>query len=540
MRRMARLAWIFTIALPTTYAQGIAERAGAWAETLPAGAVAVAEKRNGTWHFGLGGKPFAADDVGAKPEHVIFEIGSISKVFTGLLLAQAVHEGKLALSDTLSKRLPVEFDNPAVASITLEQLATHTSCLPRLPDNLTEVEAPDPYANYNHERLFAYLRSAALATTPPCKADYSNLGFGVLGVALERAYNERWEDLVRMKIAQPLGMRDTVQILSEEQSARLAVPWAGKEKNHRWSFRAMAGAGALHSTLADMSRFADALIAGARGPLGEYWAEFSKPRADAAALGAEHIGLGVLFGKYFGETAYTHGGGTGGYRSDLTVLPGSERAFVFLTSNAEATPGRYLATALREQQPKVERDAVPVAADALAEYVGVYELAPQARITVLQVQDGLRVRLTGQSFLPIYAQGKDAFFYKLVDAQLSFRRDAASKVIAVVLHQNGRDQTATRIDMPVPTILFPAADALREYAGEYQMDAGVTITVRATDLGLSAQLTAQPAFAIYAVEQDRFVWDVVEAALAFERDATGKIVAAVLHQSGAAMRATRK
>jgi CubicO group peptidase (beta-lactamase class C family) len=541
MRKLVLIGLLVSTLWSTAHAQGIAELAPRWAQQLPAGAVAVAEKREGVWHYALGGKPFANDDIAARPEQVMFEIGSISKVFTGLLLAHAVHEGKLKLTDTLAQRLPVQFKDDAIGAITLEQLATHTSCLPRLPENLTEATHADPYAMYDNVRLFGYLRDAKLDKTVPCAADYSNLGFGALGVVLERAYDKSWEALVREKIAEPLGMADTAQHLSDDQAPRLATPWAGKEKNHTWSFKAMAGAGALRSTLTDMSRFADALIAGERGPLASVWTEFATPRASAKALGADHLGLGVMLGKYYGEAALTHGGGTGGYRSELIVLPDSGRAFVILASNAEATPAHYLATALRERQPKIERVAVTMGVDALADYVGVYELGPQARLTVIIVEGELRVRLTGQPFIPIFAQGKDAFFYKAVDAQLSFRRDTAGKIDAVTLHQNGRDQTAARIDAAAPKLLFPTPDALREYGGEYEMSAGgPTIAVKAGTLGLSAQLTGQPAFAIYAVEKDRFVWDVVEAALVFERDAAGKIVAAVLHQNGAAMRAARK
>jgi CubicO group peptidase (beta-lactamase class C family) len=540
MHREIAFVLMSSIAAADVRAQGIAEQAPQWAAELPAGAIAVAEKREGAWHYALGGKPFERDDVFAKPEHVVFEIGSISKVFTGLLLARAMHEGKLALSDTLGQRLPIDGANATVAAITLEQLATHTSCLPRLPDNFPEANDADPYAQYNHERMFTYLRGAKLAATPPCKADYSNLGFGILGVVLERAYTERWEDLVRAHIAKPLGMVDTVQLLNDDQRVRLATPWAGKEKNHNWTFRAMAGAGALRSTLADMSKFADALIAGANGPLGAFWAEFAKPRADAAGLGAEHMGLGVMQGKYFNDAALTHGGGTGGYRSDLTVLTQSGRAFVILASNADATPSYYLAQAFRAQQPKIERSATALAADALDEYVGVYELGPQATFTVLEVDGALRVRLTGQQFLPVFAQGGDEFFYKAVDAQLSFKRNADDKIDALVLHQNGRDLTAARVALPLPTVLFPDPASLAEFAGEYDLGGGAMITVKAGELGLNAQLTGQPAFAIYATAADRFVWDVVEAALVFERDASGKIVAAVLHQNGAAMRAARK
>ena len=113
----------------------LGEPAKAWAASLGHGAVATAEKRDGRWTFALAGRPFAAGHAEVPAERVIFEIGSISKVFTGILLADAVQAGKLGLDDTLAQRLPVKLAYPATGAVTLKQLATHTSCLPRLPGN---------------------------------------------------------------------------------------------------------------------------------------------------------------------------------------------------------------------------------------------------------------------------------------------------------------------------------------------------------------------------------------------------------------------
>src|SRR5215213_1003987 len=115
----------------------LGEQAKAWAASLGHGAVATAEKRDGKWTFAMAGQPFVAGHApghaDTPAERVIFEIGSISKVFTGILLADAVQAGKLGLDDTLVQRLPVKFADPATGAVTLKQLATHTSCLPRLP-----------------------------------------------------------------------------------------------------------------------------------------------------------------------------------------------------------------------------------------------------------------------------------------------------------------------------------------------------------------------------------------------------------------------
>lgn len=520
----------------------LAGHVASWAKAQGAGAVATAERIDGTWRFALGGEPFEAGHAAVAPERVVFEIGSISKVFTGILLAKASLEGKLALTDTLAVRLPVKFESPEVSGITLRQLATHTSCLPRMPDNMSSADPADPYAAYDDAALFTWLAGARVAKAPPCDADYSNVGFGILGVVLERAYGKPWETLVREKITGPLGMSDTAQNVSPELEARFALPWEGPKPAHRWTLRAMAGAGALRSTAADMAKFAEAILSGPKGPLADVWTLLAGDPTDAPGLGGK-IGLGLPQLAIDGEVAYGHDGGTGGYRSGFLVFPKSGKGYVILASNAAGNPMAWVNAVRAAGRPRVERKEIALSGAALDDYVGVYAISPQARFTILKVGDGLRARLTGQPFFPIFASAKEEFFLKVVDAQLSFRRGEDGKPASLTLHQNGRDVEAKRTSDPVPKVEFPDAAALAEYAGTYDFGAfqpGGTIVAMVRGEVLAVQLTGQPAFPVFATGKDRFVYDVVEAALTFERNAEGKIVAVVLHQNGMEMKAPRK
>lgn len=539
---LALLLLSFGTSLSAAELPPLGDQAPKWATSLGHGAVATAEKRDGRWAFAIGGQPFAAGHAEVPAQQVLFEIGSITKVFTGILLADAVLDGKLGLDDTLAQRLPVTFSHPSTGAVTLKQLATHVSCLPRLPDNMMHADGDDPYAQYDKKAMFEYLAGAKLAEKPPCAAEYSNLGFGILGVVVETAYGKPWATLIQEKITGPLGMADTVQDLSPAQQSRFAEPWDGDKRAHPWTFKAVAGAGALRSTLADMSKFADALLAGPKGPLGKVWPMLAGDYADMPAVGAK-IGLALGHAKANGEERYTHDGGTGGYRSNIYVLPASGRAVVVLASNAAANPGAWLAAWEAAGRPPVTRSEVMLPTEVLDDYVGVYTIDKTAHFTLIRRGDGLVARLTGQPFFSVFATAKDEFFYKVVDAQLSFHRDAAGKVASLTLHQNGRDIPASRSTDPAPHIEFPTAAALAEYGGEYDFGAyqpGATITVRAIPESLFVTLTGQPAFPVFCVGKDRFDYDVVVATLTFERDAAGKIVAVVLHQNGLDMKAPRR
>lgn len=141
---------------------------------------------------------------GMPPEKLVFEIGSITKVFTGLLLAQAVVEKKVTLEKTLGSLLAgqVKFVDPRVAAITLKQLATHTSGLPRMPDNMgADATEEDPFANYDEKLLLNFLSTAKLEGEGPFSCSYSNLGMGLLGYLLGGVYQMPWDKAVVEKSA---------------------------------------------------------------------------------------------------------------------------------------------------------------------------------------------------------------------------------------------------------------------------------------------------------------------------------------------------
>jgi D-alanyl-D-alanine-carboxypeptidase/D-alanyl-D-alanine-endopeptidase len=511
--------------------------ASALAEKLPAGCIVTAESIDGRPRFSLAGK---AEPENIPTERRIFEIGSISKVFTGLLLAEAVESGKLPLDATLADLLGPDqkFADPKVGKITLHQLATHTSGLPRLPDNMgpNPDSADDPYATYGRKLARAYLAKAKLAGDPPHPASYSNYGMGLLGDLLAEASGKTWEELVKEKITAPLGMPDTVVVLNAEQQTRLAPPYAGGKPNHSWTFQAMAGAGALRSTAADMLRFGEALVDPSKTPLDRAIRRMMEVHAPYPDMSAE-IGLGIIIARLDGERDYTHDGGTGGYRSTLQVIPALKRVRVVLVNNSELAASQVLA-ATRKEPEAADRPEIPLDPKALDAFTGVYEIGPASRFTVLRRDDALWVRLTGQTFLRVKPVAKDRFRYHDVAAELQFAREN-DKVNSLVLHQNGREVPAKRSDTAAPVVLFPPEDELKAYEGQYALNPLAVFTVSVKGNTLFAQLTGQPALPVFETKPAYFEYDVVKAALEFERDKDGKVNGLILHQNGT-HRAKRK
>jgi D-alanyl-D-alanine-carboxypeptidase/D-alanyl-D-alanine-endopeptidase len=501
----------------------IAEKAAA---KLPAGGIVTGESIAGTTRFAAVGNLEPAD---IAPENRVFEIGSITKVFTGLLLADAVETKKVRLDSTLKELLgdEITFADPDVAAITLVQLSTHTSGLPRLPDNMGWLSAlsKDPYKSYDSKDALKFLAKAELPHAPPFPSSYSNYAVGLLGELLSGIHHKSYADLVAEKITTPLGMKDTMVVPGKAQQHRLAPPYDAGTASKSWTFQAMAGAGALRSTAADLVTFGKALLEPDKTPL----AAAIKGMMEVHAPYESHqIGLGIMIDQLDGHREYSHSGGTGGYRSAFQVIPDLKIVRVALVNTTDSEPSRLFGKTRSEKHS--DAPEIQLTAAELDAFTGVFESGPQARFTIVRRDDHLLIRLTGQQFFPVKCIGKDRFRYDAVVAEIQFAREKDA-VTSLVLHQNGREVPAKRSG-DAPHLEFPDAKALDAYTGEYSLFPGQVFTITRADDTLMAKLTGQPAMPVFATKADYFSYDVVEAALEFQRDKSGTVTGLILHQNG--------
>jgi len=492
-----------------------------------------------------GGRPLDGDTV--------FEIGSVTKVFTSLLLADAVNRGEVALTDPIAKHLPSTVTVPGRGrAITLEDLASHRSGLPRLPTNFTPKDASNPYADYTVENLYQFLSTYQPARDAGASYEYSNLGAGLLGHLLTRRIGMDYESLVKARITGPLGMTSTAVTLSPVLRARLAAGHdASLSPTSNWDLPTLAGAGALRSTANDMLTFLEAFLGYRKTTLAAAMAAMVTPRAPAGPN--LQVGLAWHITTANGKTIVWHNGGTDGYRSFVAFDPAARTGVVVLANAGTlAGPddiGRHLLDStsplLAAGSPALaqvkSRTAITIANDVFDRYVGRYQLAPAAFFTISRDGNRFMAQLTGQPSAEIFAETEKDFFYKIVDAQLTFETDAQGKAIALVLHQNGVNQRAPRIEgEPVaPKEVTLDAAVLEGYVGRYDLAPGLTFTITRQDNHLFAQLTGQPSLEVFASAPREFFYKVVNAQLTFEAGPDGRATAVVLHQNGRDMRAAR-
>jgi CubicO group peptidase (beta-lactamase class C family) len=273
---------------------------------------------------------------GPPDERTLFEIGSITKVFTATVLADMALEGVVALDQPVQELLPAGVTLPVEGRpITLADLASHVAGLPRLPRGMLVrglLQREDPWHGFGEEELLASLPRTRVRE-PGGRVRYSNLGAGLLGLLLARRAGTTYDDLVETRVSRPLGLCDTRTAVPAEDLARFAEGHdrRGREAPH-WHITGLPGAGALRSTLADMRTFLDCQLAPPEGRLGDAIRLTQELRASSSRM---RVGLGwlALRGRDEGQTLLFHNGGTGGFRSCIALAPGRSRGAVVLSAS---------------------------------------------------------------------------------------------------------------------------------------------------------------------------------------------------------------
>jgi D-alanyl-D-alanine-carboxypeptidase/D-alanyl-D-alanine-endopeptidase len=431
----------------------------------------------------------------------VFEIGSITKVFTGILLADMVERGEVSLSDPVSRYLPegVKVPSRNGREITLLDLATHHSSLPRMPGNLT-VSASNPYPQYTFEEMYAFLATHELRRDIGAQFEYSNMAVALLGEALARRAGRTWDELVRERVLQPLGMNMTSTVVAGEMAEWNtqghdenggAAPYRG------WSN--LPGMGALRSNAEDLLRFLAANTGPPTSRLERVMRTAHEPRAAMGQNG--QIGLNWLMQKAGDRTIIAHGGATAGYQTHIAFDPDRGVGVVLLTNAAEFDDDLGVDLLRRGAGPA--RREVAVSRDVLRRYAGVYKVDGGPSLVVRLEDEGhLTMQMPRNVRFRMYAESDSTFFLKRTPWGLRFTQGTDGQVTGVVVDMEGTQRTARRVDesAPPPPIVAENAsldlpltpEEMALYEGTYMLQSGerteeMTIVVR------DGQLISQPA-----------------------------------------------
>lgn len=377
----------------------------------------------------------------------VFRIASITKVFTGLLLADAVQRGEVRLEDPLAMHLPTGTKVPQRngRAITLLDLVTHTSGLPTLPADFPTEGDRTGRERYSRADLMAFLARYELPRDPGAEWAYSNLGMSLVALALMHRTGRDYADLLSARITGPLGLRSTGIEPDRAMRARLSPGHGSDLKVVADDAQpAMPGAGELFSTAGDLMRLAGAFMGQTRTPLADPMAAMLAVRRPMPAFhGEQAIGL-QLWG---GGQIVGHDGSKPGFASSMLWTPG--RLGVVVLSNAAPPVGDISRHILEPSQPLAAPMNAGVSVDAalLARFLGRYrEPASGTIFEITRSGDALAFEAVGQApKVVLVAEGGDAFNMPRLGLKVRFQGPAGAPAEAVEVGFAGRVYRAQRL-----------------------------------------------------------------------------------------------
>ena len=374
-----------------------------------------------------------------------FRLGSLTKQFTATLVLLLQQDGKLNVNDPVSKYLTDA--PPAWAKITLANLLGHTSGIP----NFTGFKEFSTWCMSPHTPAeeIAFFKDKPLDFEPGSKFAYSNSNYIALGVVIEKVSGKKYGDLLRERVFDPLGMKDTGldsdDLVLPKRAEGYRPGSHGLELARSESMTIPWSAGAIYSTTGDLLKWEHGLFGG------------KVLNADSLKLmttpGKGDYGFGVFIQTQDGVRIVSHGGGIEGFNTQLEYAPEKQIAVVALSNVNGGAPGsmggQLMDTVLGK--PVVlagEHEAVPISKEELAKFVGVYDLAPTFSLTIAISGDHLTGQGTHQPAIDMMYQGvKDGhptFFVAPVNAEIEFVPDASGAMTSLILHQNGQSMPAKK------------------------------------------------------------------------------------------------
>lgn len=406
---------------------------------------AAGEYETQTFHLGKTGHGKKTPD-----DETLYEIGSISKVFTGILAADRIIADDVTLQSPANDLLTGDNPLPSFAEqpITILNMSTHRSSLPRLAPNMSLVEMNDPYQKYDRKQADEFLASYELPVAPGTRYEYSNFAVGYLGNLLMRSQDfPTYDAMMESRLTGPLEMNATRVVVDEDSSAFAIGHDVGGQPVDRWHFADMPGAGGIRSNLSDMNRFMLANLAPPDGITGKAIELAFQKQVDASGPDLA-MGLGWLIAR--DQVTRFHNGQTGGYASAVFINRPLGLG-VCVLSNSSIEPITELAEKLVQWKAgmPVPVPVVPtiaeVSTDEIDRCVGQYELAPTFVFDVRREGTRLLVGITNQPTLEVFPTSPTKWFYRAVDARLIFGDLKDGKAQTLTLDQNGLMQVARRI-----------------------------------------------------------------------------------------------
>ncbi len=458
-----------------------------------------------------------------------FEIGSIGKTMTAMLVADLINQGKMALDDPIEKHLPKGSVVPTWEGkkITVQHIVTHTSGLPRLPSNLMKDADPnDPYAKPTPESFLKGLSQEKLLTAPGTKFAYSNYAMMLMSLAVTQVSGQDFPVLMQQKLFTPLGMK-TAHYGATPAAAKAVLGHTISRKTvPAWNAHAnLSGLGQVRASLDDMVAYTQASLgqtptAHAEASRVARLIETAQKQLHSEPNQTTNIGMNWFHRTLRGgNKLIEHSGGTAGFTSYLAIDRTAGQAVIILADTGNASISKFGDSLIDNQTDGGKALVfVPIDATMLAQMVGDYFINGDLPVT-LRARDGkLFSQAQGQPEFALNMASDGMLILDGIDIKVKPHKEADG--YRFTLFQGGGEFPVTRTR---PAEFIVPASKLLEYEGMYPMWSGMKLKVFVEKEKLMGQGTGQGAFPLRAAAEDEFKFSGAGINLKFIRDAAGKV-----------------
>jgi CubicO group peptidase (beta-lactamase class C family) len=372
-----------------------------------------------------------------------FRLGSITKQFTAMAVMILERRGRLSVDDPISKH--IEDAPKAWDAITIHHLLTHTSGIPNFT-SFPDYQKLEPLASPPAETLKRF-KDKPLEFKPGEKFAYSNSGYIVLGLIVEKAAGKSYEAFVKEAIFEPAGMKhsgyDHAEVIIENRASGYQREGDTVRNASFLDMTVPHAAGALYSTVDDMALWDRVLDS-----------ESLVPRASLKRMftpAKDHYAYGIHVTERFGRRYMEHAGGINGFVTDMSRFPDDKVCVVVLCNMIGANPNkvcRDLESIYFGKPYEIprRREVARIDPKVFRAYAGEYRITPEFALVVSVDDEKLMVQATNQPKVELFPESETKFFLKVVDAQVTFGKDEDGKVTHLILHQGGLDQRAKRVE----------------------------------------------------------------------------------------------
>lgn len=492
----------------------------------------------------------------------IFEIGSISKTFTGIIVADEVVKGKMKLSDPISKylseytKVPTRNDK----EITIKDVATHSSSLARMPDNFAPANPNNPYADFTIEMAYDFISGYELTRDIGEKYEYSNLALGMLGHILELQYKKDYESIMVDRIANTLGMDNTRVVFTPNMIKHLAKGHNNGEEVENWDLPALVGAGGIRSSAVDMVKYIQANMGVIKSPLYEAM-QLSHKTAYENEDQKFKIGLTWHFDN--DGAIVQHGGATGGYRAFAGFVKGTQKGVVVLTNSTEGIGA--IGRKLLDETFDLKMPKISIAADLENEItkngiengIEFYKKAKIEKADKYEFDEG-ELNNLGYAYLGkkdmetaltifklnVETYPKASNPYDSLGEILLMKGDTVNAIAnykkSVELNPANENGIKVLENLGIAKEdlvkeVSVSLEVLSTYNGKYELGPGFFITVTSKGNQLFALPTGQGQAELFPKSNTEFYLKVVAASVTFKVDDSGKVESLTLIQGGREM-----